>query len=164
MQRIIGRRRKLVGRPNTRRLANCSGSGEGGRLDGAPVSPRTNARVVSSMRLRTKRRDAASRPWQSSTICLAMIPFAKSSASPRAARVISSAAWRTRLVSGSASKSSKWDAIAMAKSPPKAISSLRRLVRSAIYSQRHSNHTPTKAPGGRGIAATGAGSSPTRDA
>jgi hypothetical protein len=30
MQRIIGRRRKLVGRPNTRRLANCSGSGEAG--------------------------------------------------------------------------------------------------------------------------------------
>ena len=59
------------------------------------------------------------------------------------------------LVSGSASKSSKQDATAMAKSPPKAISSVRRLVRSAIYSQRHSNHTPTKAPGGRGIAATG---------
>jgi hypothetical protein len=49
----------------------------------------------------------------------------------------------------------------MAKPPPKAISSVRRLVRSA-YSQRHSNlpagvfhHTPTEAPGGRGIAATG---------
>src|SRR5262249_34038685 len=77
----------------------------------------------------------------SSTICLAMIPFAKSSASPRAARVLSSATWRARLVSGSASKSSKWEAIAMAKPPPKPISSVRRLVLSAIYSQRRPSLT-----------------------
>src|SRR5262245_37602889 len=57
------------------------------------------------MRLHTKRRDADSPVLASSTICVAMIPFAKSSASPRAARVLSSATWRARLVSGSASKS-----------------------------------------------------------
>jgi hypothetical protein len=40
------------------------GATKRGRLDGAPISLRTNARVISSMRLRTKRRDAARRPWQ----------------------------------------------------------------------------------------------------
>jgi hypothetical protein len=53
-----------------------------------------------------KRREFRSPALASSTICLAMIPFAKSSASPRAARVRSSATSRTRMVSAS-SKSPK---------------------------------------------------------
>ena len=39
-------------------------SGGSGRLDHSPVSPRTNARVTSRLRLDTRDRDCARRPWR----------------------------------------------------------------------------------------------------
>jgi hypothetical protein len=80
-------------------------SGGSGRLD--PFSLRTNARVICSTRFHTTDRDCARRPLASSMICLAMIPSARSSVSPKDTRVRSSATRRTGLVWGPTSKSSR---------------------------------------------------------
>src|SRR5262249_37763664 len=76
---------------------------EPGRLEGVPRQSPNKASPNFFNAPSHKRSGFRSPVLESSTICLAMIPSAKLSASPRAARVISSETSRTRLVSASKS-------------------------------------------------------------